>query len=155
MFLRRINRSRFCQLRFPEMKSQETETPFWPDHELEDLIFAENPLRTEFLTFLQKDGYINFSTYSLNALTHSTYGSFSFLKHKSSLFDLFWRDKLTNLEGWFGSFLIKGYYVQKEVFNSKGDFTTSVEISPVFSELIAFFFINLWDQKNHLDQFIQ
>jgi SAM-dependent MidA family methyltransferase len=52
---------------------------------------------------------------------------------------------------WFGLTNLSGYYARNEVFNTEGDFTTSVEISQFFPELIALFFVNLWDKTGKLN----
>jgi len=36
-----------------------------------------------------------------------------------------------------------GYYMKKDVFNSKGDFITSPEISQMFGEVLLFFLLKL------------
>ncbi|XP_066586978.1 protein arginine methyltransferase NDUFAF7, mitochondrial [Prorops nasuta] len=39
-----------------------------------------------------------------------------------------------------------GYYMQKDVFGAKGDFTTSPEITPLFSEMLAIWIISEWQR---------
>jgi hypothetical protein len=40
-----------------------------------------------------------------------------------------------------------GYYMHRDVFGTKGDFTTSPEISQMFGELLGVFFTNYWKAK--------
>ena len=45
-----------------------------------------------------------------------------------------------------------GYYQKKNPFGKKGDFVTAPNISNVFSEMIAIWFVSFWENLNRPDR---
>jgi len=45
-----------------------------------------------------------------------------------------------------------GYYMKRNPFGAKGDFVTAPNISNVFSEMIAIWFVSFWENLNRPDR---
>eukprot|EP00118_Oscarella_pearsei_P008276 m.41836 g.41836 ORF g.41836 m.41836 type:complete len:389 (+) comp33272_c0_seq1:3-1169(+) len=46
-----------------------------------------------------------------------------------------------------------GYYMNRDVFGAKGDFTTSPEISQLFGEMLGIWCVHLWQQNDEPSEF--
>ena len=47
-----------------------------------------------------------------------------------------------------------GYYMNRDPFGDKGDFTTAPEISQIFGEMIGLWFVDIWNQMGSPDKFV-
>lgn len=101
--------------------SQELDPPFWSTKDLDQLLSQANPLYDVLASKIREDGFITFAEYVAESNSHPEHGRSD-----------------------------QGYYTRNEVFNQEGDFTTSVEVSRLFGEMVSLFFLNHWDRAGNL-----
>ena len=67
----------------------------------------------------------------------------------------FFKDKLIPIDLFLDKILYHkklGYYQKKNPFGKRGDFVTAPNISNVFSEMIAIWFVSFWENLNRPDR---
>ena len=70
-------------------------------------------------------------------------------------FKIFFKDKSIPVDLFLDKILYHkklGYYQKKNPFGKKGDFITAPNISNVFSEMIAIWFVSFWENLNRPDR---